>query len=133
MAGLILQAPFTSVYRVVLPDIFGCTALGDLFPNIDRMEDIECPVFIAHGEEDAIVPCQHGRALFKAAAAFRGKNSAAEEEKKKKEEVRMKAEFFTTKGLHHNYYENVHVEQQLMEALNQYLDYHILARRLWMR
>jgi len=105
VAGLILHAPFTSVYRVALPDFFGCTVGGDMFPNIDRMEDVECPVFIAH---------KHGRALLEAAPR------------------RDRAEFFSQRGMHHNWFESVHVEQELMEALNRYLDYHVLARRLWM-
>jgi len=115
IAGLILHAPFTSVYRVLLPDCFGCSALGDLFPNITRMENVECPVFIAHGEEDRIVPFEHGLKLLGAVPR------------------KDKAEFFTAPGLQHNYYETAEVEFALMEALNNYLDYHILARRLWMR
>lgn len=115
VAGIILHAPFTSVFRVILPDLFGYTLFGDLFPNIDRMKDIKCPIFIAHGEDDKIVPFEHGRALFEASP------------------VKDKTEFFSTRDMYHNYFVSIHSELALVEAMNHYLDYHILARRLWMR
>jgi fermentation-respiration switch protein FrsA (DUF1100 family) len=114
VAGLILHAPFTSVYRIVLPD-FGFTVLGDQFPNIDRMQSIECPVFIAHGVDDEIVPYDHGLALINAVP------------------VKSKAEFISPVGMHHNYYETWDSELAHMEALHHFLDYHILARQLWMK
>eukprot|EP00549_Striatella_unipunctata_P001902 CAMPEP_0118674474 /NCGR_PEP_ID=MMETSP0800-20121206/907_1 /TAXON_ID=210618 ORGANISM="Striatella unipunctata, Strain CCMP2910" /NCGR_SAMPLE_ID=MMETSP0800 /ASSEMBLY_ACC=CAM_ASM_000638 /LENGTH=291 /DNA_ID=CAMNT_0006569671 /DNA_START=155 /DNA_END=1030 /DNA_ORIENTATION=+ len=62
LQGLVLHAPFTSVYRVVLD--FGVTLRGDMFPNSERLSDIWCPVFILHGTRDKIVPCSHGKTLF---------------------------------------------------------------------
>jgi fermentation-respiration switch protein FrsA (DUF1100 family) len=114
VAGLILHAPFTSVYRVVFPDI-GFTVPGDQFPNIDRMRSIRCPVFIAHGTADEIVPYHHGLSLHKAVM------------------VKAKAEFFSCDGMGHNRYESTISELAHMEAIHHYLDYHILARRLWMK
>src|SRR3569623_1872440 len=111
VAGLILHAPFTSVYRVVMPDFFGYTLCGDKFPNIDRMRNIDCPVLIAHGTLDKIVPFSHGKALQKASP---------------------KAEMFTTYGMHHNYIETVQDEDSFIEAVNDFLDFNVLARRLWM-
>jgi fermentation-respiration switch protein FrsA (DUF1100 family) len=32
------------------------------------MPDVHCPVFIAHGRKDSMVPFEHGRKLFEAAA-----------------------------------------------------------------
>jgi len=127
VAGLVLHSAFASVYRVVIPECMllcggggiGCTRsrtfFGDLFPNVDRMMHVECPIFIAHGREDRIVPYEHGCALLEAAPC------------------RDKAELFSVEGMHHNYYETALVEKAFMTALNRYLDYHVLARRLWMR
>lgn len=46
-AGVILQSPLLSAYRVAFN--FRFTMAGDMFPNIDRMRKIESPVFIIHG------------------------------------------------------------------------------------
>jgi abhydrolase domain-containing protein 17 len=32
----------------------------DMFPNIDRIERVQCPVFIIHGKSDEVVPVEHG-------------------------------------------------------------------------
>lgn len=61
VAGLILHAPFLSVFRVVLES--GCTLIGDKFPNVDFAPSIRCPVFIVHGTADRIVPFWHGQKL----------------------------------------------------------------------
>lgn len=115
VAGLILHAPFLSVFRIVMPDFFGYTIKGDLFSNIDRIPTITCPILIAHGVEDEIVPFAHGQALLEAAP------------------LKDRAEFFSTKGMRHNGFASPSLEAAFMEAINRYLDYHILARRLWMR
>lgn len=47
VAGLILHSPFTSGIRVLTPSrVLACF---DIFPNIDRIADIKCPLFIIHG------------------------------------------------------------------------------------
>ncbi|CAM9558875.1 unnamed protein product [Heterosigma akashiwo] len=51
-----------SAYRVAFN--FRFTMPGDMFPNIDKMPDIECPVFIIHGTRDEVVPFWHGQELF---------------------------------------------------------------------
>jgi len=61
VAGLILHAPFLSVFRVVFES--GCTLIGDKFPNVDFAPGIRCPVFIVHGTADRIVPFWHGQKL----------------------------------------------------------------------
>ena len=63
IGGLILQTPLTSVYRVILE--FRFTLPGDMFPNIDRIKRIRCPLLIIHGTRDEIVPIQHAKDLFK--------------------------------------------------------------------
>jgi len=60
--GVVLHSPFLSVIRVVL-DV-GFTTVGDLFPNLDRVGDFTCPVYVIHGSDDAIVPFYHGQTLF---------------------------------------------------------------------
>ncbi len=60
-AGLILQSPFTSAFRVVtrvrlLP--------FDRFPNLDRIRQIRSPLLVIHGTEDMVVPWSHGKRLF---------------------------------------------------------------------
>jgi len=61
-AGVILQSPLLSAYRVVFN--FRFTMAGDMFPNIDRVANIESPIFVIHGTRDEIVPFWHGEELF---------------------------------------------------------------------
>jgi len=62
VGGLILHSAFSSVLRVVF-DV-GCTPLGDMFSNIDQMNDIGCHVLMVHGTVDEVVPFLHGKALY---------------------------------------------------------------------
>jgi len=62
--GMILHSPFLSVCRVVVD--MGFTVNGDLFPNIERVQHLGCPVFVIHGTEDAVVPFHHGQKLYEA-------------------------------------------------------------------
>ena len=57
-----LQSPLLSVYRVAFN--FRFTLPGDMFPNIDRMANMACPVLIIHGTRDEIVPFWNGEMLF---------------------------------------------------------------------
>lgn len=61
IGGLILHSPFTSGMRVLTPS--RALACLDIFPNIDRIRKVRCPVFIIHGRKDADVPFEHGMAL----------------------------------------------------------------------
>ena len=79
--GLVLVAPYTSTFRVVtkvkvLP--------MDRFDNLAKIERITCPLFVAHGDADEVIPWSQGRQLFE----------SAENSKDKK--------FLTLQGLHHN-------------------------------
>ena len=64
VAGLILQSPFTSAFRVVtkvsiLP--------FDRFNNLRKIKKVRCPVLIIHGTHDTVIDASHGRELFAAA------------------------------------------------------------------
>ena len=39
----------------------------DAFPNLSRIERVGCPVLVAHGTADDVIPFSHGRALAEAA------------------------------------------------------------------
>jgi fermentation-respiration switch protein FrsA (DUF1100 family) len=63
-AGLVLQAAFTSVFRVVtrrrvLP--------FDQFENLEKIPRVNCPVLVMHGQADEVIPFSHGEALHAAA------------------------------------------------------------------
>lgn len=63
-AGLILQAPLVSAFRVVthwriLP--------FDQFQNFQKIPDVKCPVLVMHGTADEVIPLWHGEAIFAAA------------------------------------------------------------------
>ncbi|MGN6170915.1 MAG: alpha/beta hydrolase, partial [Solirubrobacteraceae bacterium] len=66
--GLILQSPFTSLRDVArrhypLPRFL----IPDAYPTIRRIDSIDAPVLVLHGDRDAIVPVSHGRTLYEAA------------------------------------------------------------------
>lgn len=63
VGGVMLQSPVLSILRVVLPDL-RWTWWGDMFPNVDRVKRMECPIFVIHGTRDEIVPFRHGQDLF---------------------------------------------------------------------
>mmetsp|Transcript_3715 Transcript_3715/g.7635 ORF Transcript_3715/g.7635 Transcript_3715/m.7635 type:complete len:95 (+) Transcript_3715:170-454(+) len=47
--------------RVLTPS--RALACLDIFPNIDRIKKVNCPVFIIHGQKDQEVAFEHGQAL----------------------------------------------------------------------
>lgn len=61
VGGLVLHSPFTSGMRVLTPS--RAMACLDIFPNIDRIKKVKCPVFIIHGQKDQEVAFEHGMAL----------------------------------------------------------------------
>ena len=61
VGGLVLHSPFTSGMRVLTPS--RALACLDIFPNIDRIKKVKCPVFIIHGKKDNEVGFEHGVAL----------------------------------------------------------------------
>lgn len=64
VGGLILHAPFLSVYRVVIDP--GCTLYGDKFVNLDIIPMVRSPTLLIHGTSDQIVPFHHSERLFDA-------------------------------------------------------------------
>jgi len=65
-AGLILEAPFITAYRVVthIP-LF----IGDQFNNLAKITKLNIPLLIIHGEKDDIVPIWHSKKLYQTATA----------------------------------------------------------------
>mmetsp|Transcript_22394 Transcript_22394/g.27437 ORF Transcript_22394/g.27437 Transcript_22394/m.27437 type:complete len:407 (-) Transcript_22394:1043-2263(-) len=61
VGGLILHSPFMSGMRVLTPS--RALACLDIFPNINRITNVKCPVMIIHGVLDEEVHISHGRAL----------------------------------------------------------------------
>ena len=64
VAGLILQSPFLSAFRVmtripVLP--------FDRFNNLRKIRKVHCPVLVIHGTQDTVINVAHGKELFAAA------------------------------------------------------------------
>ncbi|GAB4244707.1 MAG: hypothetical protein OHK005_09750 [Candidatus Methylacidiphilales bacterium] len=64
VAGLILDSPFTSTFRVVLPFP---PLPNDQFPNLRRLRHIRAPILLIHGTRDEVVPFSHGERLARAA------------------------------------------------------------------
>jgi pimeloyl-ACP methyl ester carboxylesterase len=62
VAGLILHSALMSALRVVFN--LRWTLPFDKFPNIDRIPNIDCPIFVIHGRRDEIVPFYHAVELF---------------------------------------------------------------------
>lgn len=70
IAAVILESPYTSLvdlarrYYFFLPvDLL----LADRYPSRKRIEKIDRPLLILHGEMDTVIPAQQGKALFAAA------------------------------------------------------------------
>lgn len=63
-AGLVLQSPFLSAYRVLTR--FPLLPL-DKFPNYRRISHVHCPVLIVHGSADTVIGLWQGRRLFELA------------------------------------------------------------------
>jgi hypothetical protein len=71
-AALVLQSTFTSlvdVGRHLYPYLPVRWLLHIRYPTIDRIGDIYCPVLVAHGPGDEIIPYAQGKALYAAANA----------------------------------------------------------------
>lgn len=62
LAGLILVTPLTSGKAQARSTGLGAVAFlaGSSFRNIDKMQNIKCPVLVIHGTEDQVVPYEMG-------------------------------------------------------------------------
>lgn len=70
VAGLILEAPFTSVAEVAqyhYSFIPAAAMVWDRFDSLSWIGKVRAPILILHGERDRVVPIRFGRALFDAA------------------------------------------------------------------
>lgn len=70
VAGVILEAPFTSVTDIAqktYPFVPVAPLLKHRFDNIVKIKDIDAPLLILHGAEDSIIPPSYGRRLYDAA------------------------------------------------------------------
>jgi len=68
-AGLVLISAFTSIRamaRVHYP-LIPTALVPDAYPSLSLISGLRAPLLVLHGENDAIVPTEQGRALFEAA------------------------------------------------------------------
>ncbi len=66
VAGLVLQGPFISAYRVMISiPVFP----GDKFVNLGKVPRLRCPVMVIHGTADGTVPFWHGEKIYEAITA----------------------------------------------------------------
>lgn len=67
--GLVLQSAFASVRGMAREHypLLPTALVPDAYPSLARIEKLESPLLVLHGERDEIVPASHGRALFDAA------------------------------------------------------------------
>jgi hypothetical protein len=63
-AGLILQSPFITAFRVLT---YVQLLPFDKFRNDREIHSVRCPVLVLHGSADRIIPPWHGRKLFELA------------------------------------------------------------------
>lgn len=68
VGGIVLIGGLASILRVVAPWL-KVTLPFDIFPNIDFMKKIRCPVLSVHGEKDGVVRFSHAVKLLAAAHA----------------------------------------------------------------
>jgi len=61
--AMVLQSPLLSIFRVAVHSRI--TLPGDMFPNVDRIGQVCCPVYIVHGTKDEIIPISHTEELVK--------------------------------------------------------------------
>jgi fermentation-respiration switch protein FrsA (DUF1100 family) len=70
-AGLILEAPFTSIPAVAQRKYWYLPAYWltrDRFDSLSRIGEVDAPILILHGAKDRVVPASHGRRLARMAA-----------------------------------------------------------------
>lgn len=64
LAGIIVQSPFLSTFRVVT---YVKVFPWDVFDNYKKITQIKSPILIYNGAADEIIPCYHGRMLWEKA------------------------------------------------------------------
>ena len=61
VAGLVLESPFTTAFRV--KTVYSIVPF-DKFATADKMKAIHAPVFITHSRDDRVIPFWHGEELY---------------------------------------------------------------------
>jgi uncharacterized protein len=70
VAAVVLESPFTSMGDAAAahyPFVPARTLVKDRFDSLDKIGRIRTPLFVAHGEDDNVVPVAQGKRLFQAA------------------------------------------------------------------
>jgi hypothetical protein len=68
--ALILETPFTSIEemgKMLYPFLPVSLLLKTKYDSLSKIGDIKVPVLIMHGDEDKLVPIEHGRKLYETA------------------------------------------------------------------
>lgn len=65
-AGLVLLSAFTSVREMARAHypLIPTALVPDAYPSLRLIGRLRAPLLVLHGQDDAIVPVEHGRALF---------------------------------------------------------------------
>ena len=68
-AGLVLLSAFTTIRDMARRHypLIPAALVPDAYPSLRLISTLRAPVLVLHGEDDAIVPVEHGLALFDAA------------------------------------------------------------------
>lgn len=69
--ALVLESAFTSAPDMaanLLPFLPAKSLIHTRYDNLERVADIRCPLLIVHSRDDELIPFEHGRRLFQAAA-----------------------------------------------------------------
>lgn len=61
VAGIIAISPFISILSVL--DNAPISSTFDIFPNLSRLQSINCPIYFLHGNNDTLVPSCHSLIL----------------------------------------------------------------------
>lgn len=72
VAGVILEAPFTSIPAVVesaVPFLDARRVLSERFDNLEKAPRLTAPVVVVHGTKDRTIPHAHGKAVAEAVRA----------------------------------------------------------------
>eukprot|EP00357_Protocruzia_adherens_P003311 CAMPEP_0115020588 /NCGR_PEP_ID=MMETSP0216-20121206/30266_1 /TAXON_ID=223996 /ORGANISM="Protocruzia adherens, Strain Boccale" /LENGTH=305 /DNA_ID=CAMNT_0002392553 /DNA_START=48 /DNA_END=962 /DNA_ORIENTATION=- len=64
--ALLLMSAYTSIKQVVkhLAGKVATVLVAERFKNIDLMEQVSCPTFFVHGQQDTLIPYTHSQELF---------------------------------------------------------------------
>jgi hypothetical protein len=68
VAGIVLQSPFDSLRAVARRSFpfFPGFLVRSPFDSLARIRSVSCPVLVAHGDRDGIIPITHGERLYDA-------------------------------------------------------------------